>query len=113
MGLYVGDVAIETINETRFPVLLKLSSQYIQYLLEKNPIFDVSSLSHTNLTELFYRSVSLYENVLGASSFDLSGYHDAGRNLLSWHGLSDSLVYPNGIVRYREEVNGLMGGRML
>jgi len=110
VGLYVGNLATETTNGTTVPVVSVLSSQYISYLLEKNPTFNISSLTYANLTELFHQSVSEYEDVLGAANPDLSSFRDAGGKLLARQGLVDSLLAPNGTVLYRQEVDALMGG---
>jgi hypothetical protein len=110
VGLYVGNLATETTNGTTIPIVSPLSSQFIPYLIEKDPTFNISSLTYANLTELFYQSAAEYEKVLGAGNPDLSGFRDAGGKLLSWVGLIDSIVYPNGTVLYRQEVDALLGG---
>ncbi|TVY81199.1 putative feruloyl esterase [Lachnellula suecica] len=110
VGLYVGNLATSTQNGTTTPIIPEGSSQYIKYLLKRDPSFDISSLSYADLTALFHQSVAEYEAILGAGNPDLSGFRDAGGKLLSWHGLADSLIYPNGTVLYRQEVDALMGG---
>jgi len=109
-GLYPGSVLVSTTDGVTVPVIPQLSQNWIRYMLEKDPQFDFSTLNYTSIRELYYQNIAQYDETVGASDPDLSAFRDAGGKLLTYHGLTDNLVYPNGTVRYRQEVDKLLGG---
>jgi feruloyl esterase len=47
---------------------------------------------------------------INTDAADLSKLRDRGAKVLSYHGLSDSLIMPQGSLNYWERVNAAMGG---
>jgi hypothetical protein len=109
-GLYTGNVQITTTNGTTIPSPQILSNQFISYLLEHEPNFNTSGITYTQYFQLFSQALKDYENILGTDSPDLSAFRNAGGKLLSWHGLSDSILPPQGTLDYRLRVDAVMGG---
>ncbi|KAM0331447.1 hypothetical protein ACHAQA_003123 [Verticillium albo-atrum] len=89
----------------------KLVSSWIEYFIEKDLNFDVSTLTTIDhMTDLFAVAPSMYDGIIGTNNPDLSAFRDAGGKLLSWHGTADQLIMINNTIRYREQVEAVMGG---
>jgi hypothetical protein len=70
------------------------------------------SLSYTQLSNAFDRGVALdpaFANI-NTDNPDLSAFRDRGGKLISYHGLADQLIFPQGTVNYYERVLAQMGG---
>ena len=69
-------------------------------------------LSYPQLSNAFDRGVQLqplFANI-NTDNPDLSAYAARGGKLLTWHGLNDQLIPPQGTVNYYNRVAGQMGG---
>jgi hypothetical protein len=55
----------------------------------------------------FHRSIQQYQSILGTDDPDLSAFRDAGGKMITWHGLADLLIPPNGTSHYYERVMAL------
>jgi hypothetical protein len=42
---------------------------------------------------------------------DLSEFRDRGVKMITWHGLADNIIFPNGTLNHRQRVEGVMGGK--
>lgn len=70
-----------------------------------------NTLSAEEYTSLFQSSVnSKFGVMLATNDTDLSGLKAAGNKLLSWHGLADTIIMPQGTFDYRRRVEAQMGG---
>ena len=88
-----------------------LTAVWIQYFLKKDPDFDLSQLTTIEeFTDLFALSYGEWGGLVGTGLPDLSGFRDAGGKLMSWHGTADELISVNNSIRYRKQVEGVMGG---
>lgn len=71
----------------------------------------ISTLSAQKYSTLFRSSVtSKFGLMLATDSADLSGLKTAGNKLLSWHGLADPIIVPQGTFDYRKRVEATLGG---
>ncbi|OIJ27126.1 hypothetical protein UG56_008645 [Nocardioides luteus] len=86
------------------PAPFPVASSWVQNLLEKDPSFDVSTITYADYERLFAQSVDEYHQVIGSDDPDLSGLRRAGAKLLTWHGGDDQLVPLRGTLSYREKV---------
>jgi feruloyl esterase len=77
--------------------------------VEKDPSFDVSSLTYSRFTELFHRAVAEYGPVMDTDDPDLSAFRESGGKLLTWQGQADQYIPPQGTVDYRRRVVRDMG----
>lgn len=71
-----------------------------------------TSLSYAQLSNAFDRGVALdpaFANI-NTDNPDLSKFRDRGGKLISYHGLADQLIFPQGTVAYYERVLAQMGG---
>lgn len=69
-------------------------------------------LSYAQLSNAYDRGVALQAEFGGidTNSPDLSAYQARGGKILTWHGLSDELIVPQGTVNYYQRVAAQMGG---
>ncbi|MFF7777758.1 tannase/feruloyl esterase family alpha/beta hydrolase [Streptomyces tanashiensis] len=89
-----------------FPV----PAAWVATWLEKQPSFDVSTITYSRFTQLFKQSQAEYGRVIGTDDPDLSAFRDSGGKLLTWHGGADEFIPAQGTVRYRRQVERKMGG---
>ncbi|MFF4397420.1 tannase/feruloyl esterase family alpha/beta hydrolase [Streptomyces sp. NPDC001480] len=78
--------------------------------LEKQPDFDVSTITYGGFAKLFKQSEAEYDKVIGTDAPDLSAFRKSGGKLLTWHGQADQYIPTQGTVAYREQVEREMGG---
>ena len=83
-----------------FPV----SEEWIRLFVAKNKAFDTSSMSNGQYLDLFRQSQREYEQVIDTSDPNLELFSQAGGKILTWHGLADQLIMPNGTSDYYESV---------
>lgn len=83
---------------------------WVTTFVEKQPSFDVSTITYDGFTRLFEQSRAEYEKVIGTDDPDLSAFRDSGGKLLSWHGQADQFIPTQGTVDYRRQVERKMGG---
>lgn len=93
-------------GQAAFPV----AASWVQNFLKQDPTFDVSTITYAEFADLFRESVADYHDVIGSDDPNLSAFRGAGGKLLTWHGLSDQLVPVEGTIRYRKQVEQLLGG---
>lgn len=60
--------------------------------------------------QLFRESRETFDEIIGSANPDLSRFKKSGGKLIMWHGLADQLIFPQGSVRYYEEVKRVLGG---
>ncbi|BAU88379.1 tannase [Streptomyces laurentii] len=89
-----------------FPV----PASWVASWLEKQPGFDVSTITYARFTELFRQSQAEYDEVIGTDDPDLSAFRASGGKLLTWHGQQDQLIPTQGTVTYRQQVERTLGG---
>lgn len=87
-----------------------ISDSWIKYFLKRNPNFNTSTITYWDYPQLFAQSNLEYENVIGTNNPDLSAFSAAGGKMITWHGLADPLIFPNGTLNYRQRVESAMGG---
>lgn len=107
---YSGLDKTAMVNGSRVGAPFSISDSWIRYFIEQNPQYDTSTISYSKYDLIFRRSVSEYESIIGTDDPDLSAFRDRGGKLLTWHGLADPLIFPNGTIHYRHQVEASMGG---
>ena len=78
--------------------------EWIRLFIEKDPDFDTSNLTYAEFVDVFYRSIEEYSSIINTADPDLSAFRDNGGKLLTWHGMADQLIMPNGTTSYYERV---------
>ncbi|MBO1329859.1 tannase/feruloyl esterase family alpha/beta hydrolase [Streptomyces sp. VRA16 Mangrove soil] len=100
------DAATGVVKGVPFPV----PAAWVQLFLEKDPSFDLTKITYSDFTKLFQQSVAEYDDVIGTSDPDLSGFRKSGGKLITWHGQADQFIPTQGTVDYRKQVERQMGG---
>ncbi|RSL78713.1 hypothetical protein CEP51_007950 [Fusarium floridanum] len=90
-----------------------ISSTWIPFFLQGNTSVNVMDLNVDDVVELFAQSGIQWGGSMGTDIADISAFRDAGGKLLTWHGMADENVPPNGTVLYRTQVEDILGGNKL
>ncbi|EKJ73439.1 hypothetical protein NXS19_011079 [Fusarium pseudograminearum] len=83
---------------------------WARYFVKADPSFDTSVLDSNKFESLFIESRDEFSHIMDSSDPDLRPFEQAGGKLLMWHGLEDQLIYPQGSIRYVNEVKSLFAG---
>jgi hypothetical protein len=84
--------------------------EWIRYFLVLNPEWDIASLTLTEFESLFNQSSDQFATLFRTDDTDLSGFRDSGGKLIIMHGLADQMVFPQGTIRYFDQLMERMGG---
>ncbi|KAH8890260.1 feruloyl esterase B [Thozetella sp. PMI_491] len=84
-----------------------LASGWINNLVAKSNV--AQSVTMTNFSDLFASSEVQFGTILNTDSPDLTAFRNAGGKLLTWQGLSDQLIPPQGTINYRQKVEAMVG----
>ncbi|KAL3474785.1 Tannase/feruloyl esterase [Aspergillus californicus] len=93
------DSNIECANSTNI-----LFRTWIQHLVAKDPDFDIIGMTDAEFFNALRYSKANYEDMLGANNPDLSLFRASGGKMVTWVGLADQNIPPEGIIRYYQEV---------
>lgn len=87
-----------------------ISTQYLQYWVHQNPSFDWHTLTETSFNADFNTSELKFHDVIGTDNPDLSAFKNNGGKMITYHGLADFLIMPDGTYNYYNRVTETMGG---
>ncbi|KAL3430002.1 Tannase/feruloyl esterase [Aspergillus tetrazonus] len=82
----------------------EISEGWLRLFVINDRDFDTSSLSFEEYDALLDKSKELYEGIIGTAQTDLSGFRAAGGKMITWHGLADEAIPPNGTSDYYQQV---------
>ncbi|KAH8883344.1 tannase and feruloyl esterase [Thozetella sp. PMI_491] len=71
---------------------------------------DPATLTYADLEEAFAVSQTQFSSIIGTEDPNLARVRDSGRKIITWHGLADELIFPNGTLDYRRRVEAALGG---
>lgn len=97
-------------NGTRFGKPVFVADGWTRFFVKRDPKFDTASVDTDALVQLFRESRETFDEIIGSANPDLSRFKKSGGKLIMWHGLADQLIFPQGSVRYYEEVKRVLGG---
>jgi feruloyl esterase len=72
---------------------------------------NLAAVNAAKVNDIVQQSQEAFDVIIGTDNPNLSGFKNAGGKLLTWHGLADQLIFPNGTFDYVQRVYNLMGGR--
>jgi Tannase and feruloyl esterase len=81
-----------------------IGEDWIIQFVQKDPSFDLSKVSYRQYDSIFRQSVNQFESIIGTTDPDLSDFRDAGGKMITWHGLADEVLAPNGTYQYYRRV---------
>ncbi|KAK5144136.1 hypothetical protein LTR04_001664 [Oleoguttula sp. CCFEE 6159] len=93
-----------TVAGTSYGVPFPISDDWIQLFVKKDPSFNTTSITASDFASIFHQSYQEYESIMGTDDPDLSAFRNAGGKMITWHGLADQLIFPNGTVDYYQRV---------
>ncbi|RDW63821.1 hypothetical protein BP5796_10323 [Coleophoma crateriformis] len=96
-----------TSNLTCSAAPLGLFSSWITYFSAKNPDFDLGNMTDAQFFSYLTQSQDEYHSLVAAANPDLSGFRAAGGKMISWQGLADEAIPPNGTVAYFQQAPGV------
>jgi hypothetical protein len=83
---------------------------WVATFVEKQPLFDLSTITYSQFTQIFKQSQAEYDKIIGSDAPDLSAFRKSGGKLLTWHGSADQYIPTQGTVDYRKRVEHKLGG---
>jgi hypothetical protein len=81
-----------------------LFDSWLKYLVAKDPTFSSTNMTRNEFFESLHASMVDYTSMLGTNDPDLSNFKANGGKMITWHGLADEVIPPNGTIAYYEEV---------
>jgi tannase/feruloyl esterase len=87
-----------------------IAQSWLTYFVLQNPSFDTSTITYPQFVRLFKQSVAEYDRIIGTDDPDLRAFDADGGKMITWHGLSDQLIFPQGTVNYYQRVQAATGG---
>lgn len=82
-----------------------ISQEWIEFFIKRgDPNFDIANISHAEYDAIFHRSVNQYKSIMSTDDPDLSEFKESGGKMITWHGLADQLIFPEGTTDYYEKV---------
>jgi feruloyl esterase len=87
-----------------------ISSSWISYFLAQDPSLDVSTITYAQFDRLFAQSVGAYNAIISSNDPHLGAFERAGGKIITWQGLADQIISPQGTVNYYQRVQAATGG---
>ncbi|KAH7058906.1 Tannase/feruloyl esterase [Macrophomina phaseolina] len=82
-----------------------IAREWIELWIKRgDPDFNIANISHAEYDAIFHRSVNQYKSIMSTDDPDLSQFKEAGGKMITWHGLADPLIFPEGTRDYYEKV---------
>ncbi|KAJ9238273.1 hypothetical protein DTO169E5_4817 [Paecilomyces variotii] len=81
-----------------------LFGDWFRYLIVKDPNFSIENMTPKAFIEGLHSSTTQYSSILGTNDPDLSNFKASGGKMITWHGLADEAIPPNGTIVYYQEV---------
>ncbi|KAL3419315.1 feruloyl esterase b [Phlyctema vagabunda] len=94
-------------NGSVLPVPFSAPEFWIRYFIYQDPEFETLQMTFHDFQIAFALSVAKYAVIFGSEDPDLTEFGKSGGKLLSWHGLADQYISPEGTIKFRKEVERL------
>ncbi|KAI2629295.1 tannase and feruloyl esterase [Hypomontagnella submonticulosa] len=91
------------------PVSNGFGSTWIQLFLEKDPDFNLN-ITQDQFVSLLHASKQQYGSIIDTADPDLSEFKAAGGRIITYHGLADNLIPPEGTNEYFRKVSKAVDG---
>ncbi|KAK0926249.1 hypothetical protein LTR29_017910 [Friedmanniomyces endolithicus] len=108
-NLTAGLVGTTTIaNGTRTGAPFSIATDWINYFVKKDANFLDVNISDAEYFDILHESRNQYASIMDTSDADLSSFDAYGGKMITWHGLADQFIFPEGSVDYYKRVTGLL-----
>ncbi|KAI0376685.1 tannase and feruloyl esterase [Hypomontagnella monticulosa] len=91
------------------PVSNGFGATWIRLFLERDPNFNMN-MSQEQFESRLHASKQQYGSIIGTEDPDLSEFKAAGGRIITYHGLADNLLPPEGMDRYFRKVSKAVDG---
>ncbi|GFG27997.1 hypothetical protein IFM61606_08069 [Aspergillus udagawae] len=81
-----------------------LFKNWVVYLVAKDPDFAAEEMTETEFFNALRESKATYGSMLATNSPDLTAFKASGGKMITWHGLADEAIPPEGTIAYYQEV---------
>ncbi|KXJ86090.1 Tannase/feruloyl esterase [Microdochium bolleyi] len=103
-------VAASTCNATACAAIpVGLPVEWIKFFVARNAELDLQNLTRKEFDRISHLSVSMYDSIIGTSDADLSVFRERGGKIISFHGLADTIIPPQGSEHYYKAVEAEVG----
>jgi pimeloyl-ACP methyl ester carboxylesterase len=99
-----GTANTTTTGNSSYGVPFNVADSWPRYFLAKDADFDVTNMTNAQFFDFVHQSRNEYASIIGTSDPDLSRFKARNGKMITWHGLADVLIQPNGTVEYYERV---------
>jgi tannase/feruloyl esterase len=80
-----------------------IANDHFRYWIHQNPSFDWHTVTEASFVNDMLTSISEFNDVIGTDD-DLKNFRKAGGKMITYHGLSDQLIFPRGTYHYYNSV---------
>ena len=94
-------------NGTTVAEPFEISDSWFRNYLFNDPTHNTSAITYAEFPELVAKSQAQYNTVMGTANAHLSSFKAAGGKIITWQGLADNLIMPNGTMNYFDRVKEL------
>lgn len=101
---------VQNENKTWTPAPFIAAESWLKYLAMRNATYD---MSHMTYSDFFHAAASSRDYLLhffGEKFMDLEGFAGTGGKLLTWVGLADQYIPPQGVLDFRANLEKVYGG---
>jgi hypothetical protein len=83
---------------------LTIPEEWISLFVNKDPSYNTANMTDAEYFAVLKASQREYDSIMATNWADLSEFRDAGGKMITWHGLADSRIPPNGTSNYYKQV---------
>jgi len=80
-----------------------IAVDHFRYWIHQDPNFDWHTVTETSFVNDMRTSIAKFNDVIGTDD-DLKAFRKAGGKMITYHGLSDQLIFPRGTYHYYNSV---------
>jgi hypothetical protein len=85
------------------PVAFPIATEHFRYWIHQDPTFDWHTVTESSFINDLRTSIAKFNDVIGTDD-DLKDFRKAGGKMITYHGLSDQVIFPRGTYHYYNSV---------
>ncbi|KAI7284697.1 hypothetical protein KC345_g2187 [Hortaea werneckii] len=107
-GTNFSGLAPEAQDGAEGPQPFEISASWAKNFLAKDLSYELTNLDYENYPNVRTESKLQYDSIIGTASPDLRRFQDRGGKTITWHGLADQLIFPQGSIYYHNRVKDVI-----
>ena len=105
LGLALDDTTCTIPGQTNCTgAPLGIATTWLNYFVLSEQPLNLTAISHPQWDAILHLSQNEYASIIGTGDPDLTFFNAAGGKMITWQGIADQLVFPNGTVDYYNRV---------